>query len=56
MSCPRSPRGACGRTGPRVMRFGRHFLQVRRSVGPPWGKDHKVAMAAAIVAAKARQR
>ena len=28
-----------------------HFLQVRRSVGPPWGKDHKVAMAAAIVAA-----
>jgi len=33
-----------------------HFLQVRRSIGPPWGKDHKVAMAAAIVAAKARQR
>jgi hypothetical protein len=28
-----------------------HFLQVRKSVGPPWGKDHKVAMAAAIVAA-----
>jgi hypothetical protein len=32
-----------------------HFLQVRRSFGPPWGKDHKVAMAAAIVAAQARQ-
>jgi hypothetical protein len=32
-----------------------HFLQVRRSVGPPWNQDHKVAMAAAIVAA-ARER
>src|SRR6516225_4652180 len=31
-----------------------HFLRVRRSVGPPWGKDQKVAMAAAIVAAQAR--
>jgi hypothetical protein len=31
-----------------------HSRQVRRSVGPPWGKDHKVAMAAAIVAAQAR--
>jgi hypothetical protein len=31
-----------------------HFLQLRRSIGPPWGKDHKLAMAAAIVAAKAR--
>jgi hypothetical protein len=30
-----------------------HFLQVRRAVGPPWDKDHKLAMAAAIVAAKA---
>jgi hypothetical protein len=28
-----------------------YFLQVRKSVGPPWGKDQKVAMAAAIVAA-----
>jgi len=27
-----------------------HFLQVRRSIGPPWNQDHKVAMAAAIVA------
>ena len=26
-----------------------HFLQVRRAVGPPWNKDHKLAMAAAIV-------
>jgi hypothetical protein len=31
-----------------------HFLQLRRSIGPPWGKDHKVAMAAAMVAAGAR--
>lgn len=33
-----------------------HFLQLRKSIGPPWGKDHKVAMAAAIVAARARSR
>src|SRR5262249_14505834 len=30
-----------------------HFLQVRRAVGPPWSKDHKLAMAAAIVTAPA---
>ncbi|HEY2497847.1 MAG TPA: hypothetical protein VGK24_12330 [Candidatus Angelobacter sp.] len=30
-----------------------HFLQLRRSIGPPWSKDHKLAMAAAIVAARA---
>jgi hypothetical protein len=29
-----------------------HFLQLRRSIGPPWSKDHKLAMAAAIVAAR----
>jgi hypothetical protein len=28
-----------------------HFLQLRRAVGPPWTMDHKLAMAAAIVAA-----
>ena len=33
-----------------------HFLQLRRSIGPPWSKDHRVAMAAAIVAATGRQR
>jgi hypothetical protein len=32
-----------------------HFLQLRKSIGPPWGQDHKVAMAAAMVAARARQ-
>ena len=31
-----------------------HFLQLRRSIGSPWSMDHKVAMAAAIVAATAR--
>ncbi len=31
-----------------------HFLELRRSIGSPWGKDHRVAMAAAIVAASRR--
>jgi len=31
-----------------------HFGQLRKSIGPPWSKDHKVAMAAAIVAATAK--
>jgi hypothetical protein len=31
-----------------------HFLEVRRAFGPPWDKDHKLAMAAAIVAARER--
>ena len=31
-----------------------HFLQLRRSIGPPWSKDHKLAMAAAIVAGRTR--
>ena len=26
------------------------FLQMRKAVGPPWNQDHKLAMAAAIVA------
>ena len=30
-----------------------HFLQLRKSIGSPWSQDHKVAMAAAIVAARA---
>jgi hypothetical protein len=28
-----------------------YFLQVRKAVGPPWNQDHKLAMAAGIVAA-----
>jgi hypothetical protein len=31
-----------------------HFRELRRSIGPPWSKDHKVAMAAGIIAARAR--
>ena len=31
-----------------------HFLRLRKSIGSPWSKDHKIAMAAAIVAARAR--
>jgi hypothetical protein len=27
-----------------------YFLQVRKAIGPPWNTDHKLAMAAAIVA------
>ncbi len=27
-----------------------YFFQVRKAVGPPWNKDHKLAMGAAIVA------
>ena len=33
-----------------------HFAELRKSIGPPWGKDHKVAMAAAMVAARAISR
>ena len=36
----------------RVENLDAHFLHVRRAVGPPWGKDHKLAMAAAIVTAQ----
>jgi len=27
-----------------------HFARLRRSIGPPWGQDHRLAMAAAIAA------
>jgi len=37
----------------RVENIDVHFLQVRSAIGPPWDKDHKLAMAAAIVMAKA---
>lgn len=40
----------------RVEDLDAHFLQLRKSIGPPWSKDHKLAMAAAIVAARARQK
>ena len=31
--------------------FDAHFHRLRRDVGPPWNQDHKLAMAAAVVAA-----
>ena len=37
----------------RVENLDAHFIQVRRAVGRPWDKDHKLAMAAAIVTARA---
>ena len=37
----------------RVENLDAHFLEVRRTVGPPWNMDHKLAMAAAIVTASA---
>ena len=36
----------------RIEDLDAHFLQMRRSIGPPWGKDQRLAMAAAIVAAR----
>ena len=35
----------------RVENLDAHFLKIRKSVGPPWNNDHKLAMAAAIVTA-----
>jgi hypothetical protein len=37
----------------RVKNLDAHFLKVRKTVGPPWNNDHKLAMAAAIVSAPA---
>jgi hypothetical protein len=37
----------------RVENLDAHFLHIRRAVGPPWDKDHELAMPAAIVTAKA---
>ena len=28
--------------------FDAHFVQMRKSIGPPWSQDHRLAMAAAI--------
>ena len=35
-----------------VKNLDAHFLRVRKAAGPPWNADHKLAMAAGIVAAK----
>jgi len=37
----------------RIADIDAHFLQIRKAIGPPWNKDHRLAMAAAIVAASA---
>jgi hypothetical protein len=37
----------------RVENFDDYFLRVRKIMGPPWNEDHKLAMAAAIVSARA---
>ena len=37
----------------RIQNFDAYSLRVRATVGPPWTKDHKLAMAAAIVAGEA---
>ena len=37
-----------------VLDAASHALPIRSSIGPPWGQDHKLAMAAAIIAARAR--
>ena len=31
-----------------------HFVKLRKSIGPPWGQDHRIAMCAAVLAARAR--
>lgn len=36
----------------RVKNLDAHFLQVRKAAGPPWNRDHKLAMSAAIVTAE----
>lgn len=35
----------------RVANLDAYFLQLRKAVGPPWDRDHKLAMAAAVVTA-----
>ena len=37
----------------RIGNLDAYFLQLRRTIGPPLDKDHRIAMAAAIVAATA---
>jgi hypothetical protein len=39
-----------------IENFDTYFLDVRRTVGAPWNQDHKLAMAAAIVAANGLTR
>ena len=38
----------------RVANLDAHFLEVRKTFGPPWNQDHRLAMAAAIASADSR--
>ena len=38
----------------RIADLDAYFLQLRKTIGQPWSMDHKLAMAAAIVAARTR--
>ncbi len=38
----------------RTKKTGAGLLELRKAIGPPWGADHRTAMAAAIVAARSR--
>jgi hypothetical protein len=40
----------------RIEDLDAHFVQLRKAIGPPWSKDHKVAMAAAIMAVRTADR
>jgi hypothetical protein len=35
----------------KIKNLDAHFVKAKNSLGPPWGQDQKLAMAAAIVAA-----
>ncbi len=37
----------------RVENLDAHFLKIRKTIGPPWNNDHKLAMAATVVTAAA---
>jgi hypothetical protein len=40
----------------RIEDLDAHFVKLRKSIGPPWRMDHKMAMAAAIATATASDR
>jgi len=44
--------GALAAQALQVENFDAHFSQMRPALGPPWNNDHKLALAAAIVAAR----
>lgn len=52
---PRRVQGIASKTM-RIENLDEHFANLRRSIGPPWGQDHKMAMAAAISAMTARDK